>query len=153
MTSRASIHSKESAMNKKLIKLISLITLISLIAATLISCGVNINRVETKLEGLANESNGKYNFVVSEGETLTNVKTELQLRIGKKFDGNVTDCLTLSDKENGDFCSVLSFEKESDAKLLEENCNAAFLGAYVLRKGKIIFVGDKNVVDLVLEKI
>ena len=63
-------------MNKKLLKLIALITLTSLIAATLISCGVNINRVETKLEGLASESNGKYNFVVSEGEILNNVKTD-----------------------------------------------------------------------------
>ena len=140
-------------MNKKLIKLISLITLLSLLAATLLSCGVNLDRAEKRLEKLASESDGKYNFVVSEGETLTNIKTELQLRTGKDFDGNVTHCLTLSDKENSDFCTVLAFEKESDAKLLEENCNAAFLGAYVLRKGKTVFVGDKKVVDLVLEKI
>ncbi len=137
----------------RLITFLTLLSLLSLLSMTLISCGVNLDRAETRLEKLASESNGKYNFVASEGEILTNVKTELQLRIGKKFDSNVTDCLTITDNENGDFCTILSFEKESDTKLLEKNCNAAFLGAYILRKGKTIFVGDKKIVDLVIEKI
>ncbi len=140
-------------MNKKLIILIILITLLTLLALTLLSCGINPDRAETRLEKLATESDGKYNFVKADTTAIENTKKELQNRIGKDFDGKVTHCLTLVDKETEDYCALFAFEKESDAKLLEENCNAAFLGAHVLRKGNVLLVGDEKIVDLILKKI
>ena len=133
------------------VRLISFTLLILLAVSALVACSSEIQRKEIAIELLADDSNGKYYYEKSEYEALANIKTEFQHRTGKQFEGNISSFMIFADNKTDKYCSIIIFEKESDAKLLQASSSAAFKNDNIVRKGNVVYVGNENIINYVID--
>ena len=67
------------------------------------------------------------------------------------FEGRITAFVACEDSPEGDEGYIIEFEKKSDAKLLEKNIDEIFEDRfdklYCIRKGKIVCVGERAIVE------
>jgi hypothetical protein len=133
------------------VRLISFTLLILLAVSALVACSSEIQRKEIAIELLADDSNGKYYYEKSEYEALANIKTEFQHRTGKQFEGTIISFMIFADNKTDKYCSIIIFEKESDAKLLQASSSAAFKNDYIVRKGNVVYVGNENIINYVID--
>ena len=133
------------------VRLIAFTLLVILAVSALAACSSEIQRKEIAIELLADDSNGKYYYEKTEYEALANIKTEFQHRIGKQFEGNISSFMIFADNKTDKFCSIIIFENESDAKLLESSSCAAFKNDYIVRKGNVVYVGNENIINYVID--
>lgn len=138
-------------MKKYNLRFVAFVLLALLTLSTLAACSSQVQRTEIAIELLADDSNGKYYYEKADKEALANIKTELQFRIGKSFSGNLSSFMIFADNKTDKYCSIVIFEKESDAKLLETSSSAAFKNDYIVRKGNTVYYGNENIVKIAMD--
>ena len=133
--------------------------LILLLTLVFVSCAPSMNSIEGHLEELEMEDELSYQRMPkSQREEFTE---KLEDRYDAKFDSVIVKAFVADsyNENRTDYknVTVLEFEKSSDCKEAAKALNFALEGeelgenTVVIRKGKLLFFGNENMIDLILD--
>ena len=133
--------------------------LILLLTLVFVSCAPSMNSIEQHLEELEMEDELSYQRMPkSQREEFTE---KLEDRYDAKFDSMIVKAFVADsyNENRTDYknVTVLEFEKSSDCKEAAKALNFALEGeelgenTVVIRKGKLLFFGNENMIDLILD--
>lgn len=141
-------------MKKLLCLLLVMASLLSLCA-----CGLTEDKIKERLKALEDDKEITYE-IISASE-MTDVVDLIEDEMKERLDGDIKKAYTVFSKNSYHHAIILIFEELSDAKLTvegleeiaeKEEPELELEDAIIHRDGKIVIVGDEDVIDLILEK-
>lgn len=135
-------------MNKKVLAIVAVIALVAILGVCLVAC--NADSYEKKLD-----KNGYKVQVYDEDSDMIKMMNE-GMKESDDYSGEVKwmvvgekASISLSSGVDAGYVRIIKFSKIADAKQYMEDIKAEDDDDNVVRKGSIVFIGDKDSVDLV----